>query len=105
MIRLIVRSLGAVGLTRRRIVVGIGLVAFMWVAFFDSHSLVRRLRWHHEADQIRRANQELRAEIVYLREKVSTGLDAGEIEQIARTQYGMSRPGETVYPIKPEKSH
>ena len=74
----------------------------LWVAFFDSHSLYKRIRWHHQYEQLTEENKQLREEISTLQHKLQQPLPDEVVEQIAREQYGMKRPNETVYPIEEE---
>ena len=74
----------------------------VWIAFFDSHSLLRRYRWHQEHDRLTQENERLRQDIQRLREQLDRPLSDSLIERIAREEYGMKRPGETVYRLAPE---
>jgi cell division protein FtsB len=85
---------------RVRILGGIVLLALVWVLFFDSHSMVRRLQWTHEAAQLRQDNEAMQAEILRLERSLKEANDPEVIERIAREQYGMRRPGETVYRVE-----
>lgn len=73
---------------------------FVWIAFFDSHSLLRRYRWHQEHDRLTQENERLRQDIQRLREQLDRPLSDSLIEHIAREEYGMKRPGETVYRLQ-----
>lgn len=85
---------------RRRLLL-LGLVgAAVWVAFFDSHSLVRRARYYAEYRTLSAENERLRAEIEALEGQVEAGLSDELAEEVAREQYGMRRPGERVYPVE-----
>ena len=85
---------------RRRLLL-VGLVALIgWLAFFDSHSLVRRVGYYHELRQISAENERLKAENIELAEQVNEGLSDEMTERVAREQYGMRRPGETVYRLE-----
>jgi cell division protein FtsB len=74
----------------------------VWVAFFDSHSLWQRYRWHQELETLRHENAELQQEIERLQTQLDRPLSDSLVERIARQQYGMKRPGETIYRIEPE---
>jgi len=89
----------------RRVLIGLALLALLWLTFLDSHSIVRRARWHIQAHQAVETNTQLRTEIEQLRAEIKDGISDADIERIARTQYGMSRPGEVVYRIQPEPAH
>ncbi len=84
-----------------RWLVGVLIVlAASWVAFFDSHSLVKRLRFNREYTRLAQENRRMRQEIEALRETLRTPPSDATIERIAREQYGMRRPGETVYRVE-----
>ncbi len=76
------------------------LVVGVWLVFFDSHSVARRIAWHHEASQLATANAELRAEIEQLEQQLEEAESDEVVEKIAREQYGMRRPGERVYRVE-----
>ncbi|HMB93321.1 MAG TPA: septum formation initiator family protein [Rhodothermales bacterium] len=85
----------------RRPLIGLAmLVAALWFAFFDSHSLAKRIAWHHESQQLLEENTRLQQEINVLEARLAQPLSDEVIEKIAREQYGMRRPGETVYRIE-----
>lgn len=87
---------------RWSLAIGAALV-LMWVAFFDSHSLVKRIRWHHEYERLSTENERLRQQIESLQYKLQQPLSDNVVERIAREAYGMRRPNETVYPIEHEE--
>ncbi|MXW64261.1 MAG: septum formation initiator family protein [Bacteroidetes bacterium SB0662_bin_6] len=72
--------------------------------FLDSHSLLKRMTWRNEYTEVRQENERLRADIEQLEKEVSEGLSDEAVEKIAREEYGMHRPGETVYPVE-ERTH
>ena len=78
--------------------IGIGLVA-IWVFFFDSHSIATRIQLMAERSELVADNEALQARIDALEIKLSRPPTDAEIERIAREEYHMSRPGETVYPV------
>jgi cell division protein FtsB len=79
---------------------GAVLLLLVWIGFFDSHSLLRRYRWHQEHDRLTQENKQLRQDIQRLREKLDRPLSDSLVERIAREEYGMKRPNETVYRLK-----
>jgi len=87
---------------RRWILGGFLSFVLVWVAFFDSHSLLKRYQWHQKRDQLEAENKELRRELQQLRQKLDRPLTDSLIERIAREEYGMKRPDETVYRLKEE---
>ena len=80
----------------------VALLVLIWVVFFDSHSVLSRLQLMAERSELQEDNEVLKARISELEEKLSRPLTAREIEEIARKDYGMSREGETVYPVVEE---
>lgn len=84
---------------------GVGLVltgALVWVAFFDSHSLLKRYSWHQELQSLKTENARLRSEIRRFQKKLDRPLPDSVVERIARQEYGMKRPGETIYRVNPD---
>jgi len=77
-------------------VIGLGL----WIALLDSHSLANRVQWHLEYADLQAENHQLRQQIEQLEAKLATPVTDDVIEQIAREEYGMRRPGETVYRVE-----
>ena len=85
----------------RRLLLLVGaLLVAVWLLFLDSHSLVRRWQWHSELEQLRVENAALEQRIADLEAKLEQGIPDEVVEEIAREQYGMQRPGETVYPVE-----
>lgn len=81
--------------------VATALVALaVWVAFFDSHSLLRRVAYAGELERLTDENTRLAAQNDDLEARVDRGLDASTVEKVAREQYGMRRPGEHVYRVE-----
>jgi len=88
----------------RRVRWAIGLLLggmLVWVAFFDSHSLWQRYRWHQELEATTQENADLRSKIERLRSQLDRPLSDSVVERIAREEYGMKRPGETIYRVEP----
>jgi len=84
----------------RWIAAAVAVFLLLWIAFFDSHSLLRRYRWHAEYERLQQENQRLEQETERLSKKLAEPLSDETIEQIAREEYGMVRPGETVYRVE-----
>jgi len=76
------------------------LSILVWVVFFDSHSIVSRLRWSSELEELKKENAELTAQIQELRLMLEEPVSDERIEELARTQYGMSREGEVIYKVE-----
>lgn len=86
--------------TGRSLVLAVCALALLWITFFDSHSLIKRLRWHNERDALRTENALLTREIERLEREVEKGISDEVVEAVAREQYGMRRPGEVVYRVE-----
>jgi cell division protein FtsB len=82
---------------------GVFLVGVLvWVLFFDSHSLLQRYHWQQELNATQRENETLRNDIEQLRTQLDRPLSDSAVKRIAREEYGMKRPGETIYRIETE---
>ena len=84
-----------------------GIVAFGLIGsyvVFGSHGIVQRIRLERQAAELTRkiisAEEEAR-DLEQQAKELDTNKKA--IEKIAREQYGMARPGETVYKVKKEE--
>lgn len=88
---------------RRWLLWAVGIFLVAWIAFFDSHSLLKRVQWRMEYEELQAENEQLREDIDRIRTRIEELESDAMIEEIAREQYGMSRPGETVYRVKPEE--
>lgn len=84
---------------RSRLVLGAFAALAVWVTFFDSHSLVRRAGYARDLDRLREANAAMEAANAATQARIERGLDDATVEEVAREQYGMRRPGETVYRV------
>jgi cell division protein FtsB len=86
---------------RRWLVGGLAALLALWLLFFDSHSLLQRYHWHRELSQVTDENQRLRLQIQQLEAQLEQPLSDETVERIAREEYGMKRPGETIYRTVP----
>lgn len=77
------------------------VLGFVYLLFFHSHSLYGRWTWEAELNELQQENTAMQERIEVLRGRIDDGISDEAIERIAREQYGMRRPGETVYPTKP----
>lgn len=85
----------------RRRILALALVALaLWLAFFDSHSILRRIQYARQLDNVTEENRELILHNEELERQIEAGLTPERIEKVAREQYGMRRPGETVYRVE-----
>lgn len=85
---------------RTRLAIAAAVALGVWVAFFDSHSLWRRATYAGELERLSGENARLAAQNDDLESRLARGLDAATVEKVAREQYGMRRPGETVYRVE-----
>lgn len=85
---------------RRLLLAAIALIALLWVAFFDSHSLLTRYRITQERDRLLEENAALKARIEQLEADLER-VDSDEmVERVAREQYGMRKEGETIHRVE-----
>ncbi len=82
------------------------LVAFVlvWFSFIDVYSLKTRWELSQRAKELKQRTDEFHIKSDVLKVKLeSLESDPALLEKIAREQYGMRKPGETVYKIKTKK--
>ncbi|MDX1438981.1 MAG: septum formation initiator family protein [Rubricoccaceae bacterium] len=84
---------------KRLYLIGALALAF-WLLFLDSHSVLRRVQYYRELRYLTKENEQMQENIAELNESIAQGLSDETVEKIAREQYGMRRPGETVYRIE-----
>lgn len=76
----------------------------IWFAFIDTYSLKTRWDLYSQKQELKEKTQQLNAGSIELKEKISNlEKDSELLEKIAREEYGMRKPGETVYKVKREK--
>jgi len=69
--------------------------------FFDTHSLVTKLQLEHQKKELIERTDEYRQKTAELEQKIEDLENNPElIEKIAREDYGMKKPEETVYKIQ-----
>ncbi len=73
----------------------------LWFTFFDTYSLLTRYQLHTQKNDLIERTSELEMKSDELRQKIKD-LESNPdlLEKIAREEYGMRKPGETVYRIK-----
>jgi cell division protein FtsB len=78
----------------------VGFVA-VWFLFIDTYSLYTRYELNQRKAELEQRTEQLRQETVELEDKLNE-LDSNPnlLERIAREEYGMRKPGETVYIIR-----
>lgn len=79
----------------------IGSVA-LWFLFFDTYSLSTRYQLESQKDELAERTKEMEKQTEVLKLKIEDLKNNPDLlEKIAREEYGMRKPGETVYRIKP----
>lgn len=79
-------------------------MVLIWVALFDSHSLLQRLQLHQERDRLREENAVLEERIEQVESDLKEVNSDEVVERVAREQYGMRKEGETVHRVEEEKA-
>ena len=81
----------------------LGMIGLMvWLIFLDSQSLTTRITLENKRSELVTENNRLKAQIDSIETALETIESPEMIEKIAREQYGMRRPGETVYRVDPQ---
>ncbi len=84
---------------RRWLLLAGGGALLVWFGFLDTYSLHERIQQHREVVTLREENARLHRTIADLEAALAQPVTDEVIERIAREEYGMRRPGETVYPV------
>lgn len=85
------------------LVILLSTFVLVWFSFVDSYSIYTRWSLHERKDFLKARTEALRAETELLKQKIeSLNENTALLEKIAREQYGMRKPGETVYKIRRE---
>lgn len=82
------------------------LAAFVliWFGFVDSYSLLTRFELIQKKGALKEKIDQLHISADQLESKIDTlNKDSHLLEKIAREEYGMRKPGETVYKIRRSK--
>jgi cell division protein FtsB len=82
----------------------LGAFVVIWFSFIDVYSLKTRWDLHQKKSDLKVKTDNLAEKSEELKKKIDAlENDSALLEKIAREEYGMRKPGETVYKIKPEK--
>jgi len=79
------------------------LVGFVviWFTFLDTYSIWTRIQLSQRKTELKTKTEKLKKETATLKQKINDlKTDPFLLERIAREEYGMKKPGETVYKIK-----
>jgi len=82
------------------------LVGFVviWFTFLDTYSIWTRIQLSQRKAELKAKTEKLKHETLVLKHKIKKlKSDPFLLERIAREEYGMKKPGETVYKIKEVK--
>ena len=82
----------------------LGAFVLVWFSFIDTYSIKTRWELNERKKQLQTRTEVLaeRSEILKT-QLTSLESDPALLEKIAREEYGMRKPGETVYKIKPQQ--
>ncbi len=73
----------------------------IWFGFVDSYSLLTRVELYNQKSDLKNKIDQLSTSTQKLEKKINNlHNDAQLLEKIAREEYGMRKPGETVYKVR-----
>lgn len=76
----------------------------VWFTFLDTYSLYTKYQLESQKETLIEQTSELKAKTEELDKKISDFENNVDLlEKVAREEYGMRKPNETVYKIKSEK--
>lgn len=79
----------------------LGGFVVIWFTFLDTYSIWTRVQLSQRKAELKAKTKQLKAETRVLKQKIDKiKTDPFLLERIAREEYGMKKPGETVYKIK-----
>ncbi|MEP1152504.1 MAG: septum formation initiator family protein [Balneola sp.] len=83
------------------LVIILSAFVLIWFGFIDSYSLLTRAGLSNQEADLKMKIEQLNASTEVLKNKIDhLNKDAQLLEKIAREEYGMRKPGETVYKIR-----
>jgi cell division protein FtsB len=81
----------------------LGAFIVIWFSFIDVYSLKTRWDLHDRKEELKLKTEQLAEKSEQIMERMEAlENDPALLEKIAREEYGMRKPGETVYKIKPK---
>lgn len=82
----------------------LGAFVLVWFSFIDTYSVKTRWELNERKKELQTRTEELAERSEILKTQLeSLENDPALLEKIAREEYGMRKPGETVYKIKPQQ--
>ena len=86
---------------RSRLLLLLCSFALLWFLFFDTHSLYTKFQLESQKKELIERTEEYREKTAELEQKIEELENNPElVEKIAREDYGMKKPDETVYKIQ-----
>lgn len=83
------------------LIVILSTFVLIWFGFVDSYSLLTRIELNTQQADLKNKIEQLNTSTEILKGKIDNlHKDAQLLEKIAREEYGMRKPGETVYKIR-----
>jgi cell division protein FtsB len=83
----------------------LGSFLLIWFSFIDTYSLKTRWDLKQRKSDLKERTEKLNLEAARLQQEVEKlEKDPALLEKIAREEYGMRKPGETVYKIQREST-
>ncbi len=77
------------------------LMLVIWFGFIDTYSVRTRILLNSEKNELVRETERLREETAEIQQKMKDlSSDPGLLEQLAREEYGMRKPGEIIYRVQ-----
>ncbi|MDI6400489.1 septum formation initiator family protein [Balneolaceae bacterium ANBcel3] len=77
------------------------LLLIVWFGFFDTYSVRTRIQLSNEKKELTRETERLYEEAeAFNQEREALEKDPALLEKVAREEYGMRKPGETIYRIQ-----
>ncbi len=77
------------------------LMLVLWFGFIDTYSFRTRLQLNKEKNELIRETERLKEEAAEIQQKMEDlESSPGLLEQLAREEYGMRKPGETIYRVQ-----
>ncbi len=83
------------------LVILLSAFVLIWFGFVDSYSLLTRFELYSQKKDLKQKIEQLSVSTENLENRINhLNNDAQLLEKIAREEYGMRKPGETVYKVR-----
>lgn len=78
----------------------------LWFGFIDTYSIRTRIQLANERNDLVTETERLQHDTAVIKENLDNFLEnPGLLEKLAREEYGMRKPGETIYRIRENHSN